>query len=147
MDDRMAESAARVQGQVDEMIRRMNAKAVFGEPIQQGSLTLIPVASVTYGFGSGQGYGRGTPKQGKEGAPEAGQEGDQGEGAGAGGGAGGMARPLGYIKIDENGAKWEPTMNMTLVSLGGMLMVAWNVFWVMKMIRETTAAKRSGGCC
>ena len=55
MDDRMAESAAQVKGQVDEMIRRMNAKAVFGEPVQQGNVTLIPVASVTYGFGSGQG--------------------------------------------------------------------------------------------
>ena len=149
MDDRMAESAARVQGQVDEMIRRMNAKAVFGEPIRQDNVTLIPVASVTYGFGSGQGWGRGAnPKQGQADAPEETAEGaaetSQGEGGGAGGGAGGMARPLGFIRIDENGVKWEPTMNMTLVSIGGMLMMAWNVFWVMKMIRDTTTVKRRG---
>ncbi len=143
MDDRMAESAAKVNAQVDELIRRMNAKAVFGEPIQQGNVTLIPVASVTYGFGSGQGWGRGP--RGKEGAETAVEE-PQGEGAGVGGGGGGLARPLGYIKIDENGAKWEPTMNMTLVSLGGILMVAWNVFWVMNMITLTSRTKRRG-CC
>jgi uncharacterized spore protein YtfJ len=139
MDDRMAESAAKVNSQVDELIRRMNAKAVFGEPIQQGNVTLIPVASVTYAFGSGQGWGRGTnPKEGQPAEPE----GSQGEGAGAGGGGGGLARPLGYIKIDENGAKYEPTMNMTLVSISGMMMVAWNLFWVMKMIRTTAKLKR-----
>jgi uncharacterized spore protein YtfJ len=139
MDDRMTESASKVNAQVDELIRRMNAKAVFGEPIQQGGTTLIPVASITYGFGSGQGWGR-SPK--REGAPEGEAGTGQDEGAGAGGGGGGMARPLGYIRIDENGAKYEPTMNMTLVSIGGMLMVAWNVFWVMKMIRETAKQKR-----
>ena len=37
-------------------------------------------------------------------------------------------------------------MNMTLVSLGGILMVAWNVFWVMQMITSVSKAKRSG-CC
>ncbi|MGE5602812.1 MAG: spore germination protein GerW family protein [Nitrososphaerales archaeon] len=139
MDDRMAESAAKANAQVDELMRRMNAQAVFGEPIQKGNVTLIPVAAVTYGFGVGQGYGRG-PRN-KEGQP-VGPEAEQGEGAGAGGGGGGMARPLGYIKIDENGAKWEPTMNMTLVSVSGMLLAAWNVFWVMKMIRTVVAAKQ-----
>ncbi len=138
MDDRMAESAAKVNAQVDELMRRMNVTAVFGEPIQQGNVTLIPVASVTYGFGSGQGWGRNP--QAKEGQPAA-PEASQGEGAGAGGGGGGMARPLGYIKIDENGAKYEPTMNMTLVSISGMMMVAWNLFWVMKMIRTTAKLK------
>lgn len=143
MDDRMAESAAKVNAQVDELIRRMNAKAVFGEPVQQGNVTLIPVAGVTYGFGSGQGWGRNPgAKEGAEAAPE----GSQGEGAGAGGGGGGMARPLGYVKIDESGAKFEPTMNMTLVSVGGMLLAAWNVFWVAKMITSVTKAKR-GNCC
>jgi uncharacterized spore protein YtfJ len=140
MDDRMAESAAKANAQVDELMRRMNATAVFGEPIQQGNVTLIPVASITYGFGTGQGWGRGA-KEGEQAATGAPQE-----GAGAGGGGGGMARPLGYIKIDENGAKWEPAMNMTLVSLGGMLMVAWNVFWVMKMITSVSKAKQ-GNCC
>ncbi len=143
MDDRMAESAAKVNAQVDELLRRMNAKAVFGEPVQQGNVTLIPVASVTYGFGTGQGWGRSPKtKEGEAAAPE----GEPSEGAGAGGGGGGLVRPIGYIKIDENGAKWEPAMNITLVSLAGILMVAWNVFWVMRMITSVSKAKQRG-CC
>lgn len=138
MDDRMAESAAKANAQVDELMRRMSAKAVFGEPIQQGNVTLIPVASVTYGFGSGQGWGRGA-KEGEKATTEGPQE-----GAGVGAGGGGLARPLGYIKIDESGAKFEPTMNMTNVSVGGMLLAGWIVFWVMKMIRTVAGGK---GCC
>ncbi len=58
MDDRMTEAAERANGQVEELMRRMSAKAVFGEPIEKGDVTLIPVASVMYGFGTGQGRGQ-----------------------------------------------------------------------------------------
>jgi uncharacterized spore protein YtfJ len=136
MDDRtMSEAAAKVNSQVDEMVNRMNTSAVFGEPIQQGDMTLIPVASVTYGFGSGQGWGRGKEEDAPADAPP-------GEGAGVGGGGGGRARPLGFIKIDPSGATWEPTMDMTRVSVGGMLLAGWIVFWVMKMIRTVVTAKK-----
>ena len=96
----------------------MNAKAVFGEPVQQGSVTLIPVASVTYGFGIGQGWGRG-PKG--AGAPKASRHrAGAKERAREAGEAAWPAR-LGYIRIDETARQMEPTMNMTLVSIGGML--------------------------
>lgn len=135
MDDRMSETVAKVNAQIDEMVTRMSPNAVFGEPIQQGDTTLIPVASVTYGFGSGQGWGRGKEEDAPPDAPT-------GEGSGAGGGGGGMARPLGYIKIDANGAKWEPTVDPTRVVVGGMALAGWIVFWVMMMIRSVAAAKR-----
>jgi uncharacterized spore protein YtfJ len=138
MDDRMNEAVAKVNRQIDEMVNRMSPGAVFGEPIQQGDTTLIPVASVTYGFGSGQGWGRGKDEDAPADAPMS-------EGGGAGGGGGGLARPLGYIKIDATGAKWEPTMDMTRVSVGGMLLAGWIVFWVMKMIRPVVTAKPD--CC
>ena len=134
MDDQMRASVERVNSQVDEMVHRMNATAVFGEPVQQGDVTLIPVASVTYGFGTGQGWGRGKSEDAPAEAP-------MGEGGGGGGGGAGMARPLGFIRIDEKGARWEPTMDMTRVSVGGMLLAGWIVFWVMKMIRTVVTAK------
>lgn len=138
MDDRMGEAVGKVNSQVDEMLGRMNTKAVFGEPIQQGDTTLIPVASVFYGFASGQGWGRGKDENAPADAP-------MGEGGGAGGGGGGVARPLGFVRIGQDGAKWEPTMDMTRVSVGGMLLAGWIVFWVMKMLRTVATAKRD--CC
>lgn len=136
MDDRMSEAVAKVNSQIDEMVGRMGAHAVFGEPIQQGDVTLIPVASVTYGFGSGQGWGRGKAEDAPADAPV-------GEGGGAGGGGGGMARPLGYIKIDANGAKWEPAVDPSRIVVGGMVLAGWIVFWVMKMIRTVATVKQS----
>lgn len=138
MDDRMNETLAKMNGQIDEMLGRMNPNAVFGEPIQQGDVTLIPVASVTYGFGSGQGWGRGKAEDAPADAP-------MGEGGGVGGGGGGMAKPLGYIKIDANGARWEPTVDPSRIVVGGMLLAGWIVFWVMKMLRTVASAKRD--CC
>jgi uncharacterized spore protein YtfJ len=138
MDDQMRGPVERVNSQVDEMVRRMNASAVFGEPVQQGDVTLIPVAAVTYGFGTGQGWGRSKPE-------ESPAEARMDEGGGGGGGGAGIARPLGYIRIDQNGATWEPTMDMTRVSIGGMLLSAWVIFWVMKMIRTVAGPRRS--CC
>jgi hypothetical protein len=38
--------------------------------------------------------------------------------------------------------KFEPIMDQTRIALAGILMVAWNVFWVSATIR--TALKRSG---
>lgn len=73
---------------IEDMLKRMNVSAVFGEPIREGDATLIPVASVIYGFGYGSGYGHGP---GGEGAPSS----EQGEGAGAGGGAGGQRQTTG----------------------------------------------------
>jgi uncharacterized spore protein YtfJ len=136
MDEQtMGEAVAKVNSQVDEMVNSMNTGAVFGEPIQQGDLTLIPVASVTYGFGSGQGWGKGKEEDAPAEAP-------MGEGGGAGGGGGGMARPLGFIKIDASGAKWEPTVDPTRVVMGGMVLAGWIVFWVMKMLRTVAVAKQ-----
>jgi uncharacterized spore protein YtfJ len=135
MDDQMSEALAKVNSQIDEMVDRMSPNAVFGEPIQHTGMTLIPVASVTYGFGSGQGWGRGKDEDAPADAP-------MGEGGGAGGGGGGMARPLGYIKIDADGAKWEPTVDPSRIVVGGMALAGWIVFWVMKMIRTVATAKR-----
>jgi Sporulation protein YtfJ (Spore_YtfJ) len=75
---------------------RASVQAIFGEPIQRGSLTVIPVARVRWGFGGGAGTG---PIEG-EGGPAT------GSGSGAGGGV--SADPIGYLEIDEDGAAFKP---------------------------------------
>ena len=41
--------------------RSLNIKHVYGEPVQHGDTTVIPVAQVAYGFGAGGGRGGGSP--------------------------------------------------------------------------------------
>lgn len=72
-----------------------DVRAVFGEPISQHGITVIPVARVFGGFGAGAGSGLDSETASSGGA-----------GAGAGGGF--AASPVGFIEIDATGARFRP---------------------------------------
>jgi uncharacterized spore protein YtfJ len=76
-----------VERLADRIGASVQASAVFGQPVERGGITVIPVAKTTWGFGGGSGG-------------EAGKE-------GAGGGGGGFVSPLGYIEVRESGAKFK----------------------------------------
>lgn len=105
---------------------------MFGEPIKEGDATIVPVASVGYGFGYGGGRG----------CAPAGVSGDEqktpvarGEGEGSGVGGGGVARPHGVIRITADGVRFEPVVDVTRISLAGIAMVGWVVFWITETVR------------
>lgn len=75
---------------------RASVTAVFGEPIERGDVTVIPVARVRWGFGGGQGEG------GEAGGPT---------GSGLGGGGGAAADPVGYVEIRSDGAVFRPIVS------------------------------------
>jgi uncharacterized spore protein YtfJ len=124
----------------DEMLKTLNVNAVFGKPVKEGDVTVIPVAFVRYGFGYGSGFGRGPM-----GSAEGGEE-PKPTGVGGGSGAGGMGRssPLGFIRIEPGGVRFEPIMNLTPISLAGIALSAWSVFWIALTIRSVVG---KGRCC
>ena len=85
-----------------------SVKNVFGEPIQAGDKTIIPVAQVAYGLGGGFGQGskKGKPQQLGENTPA-----DMGKGEGAGGGGGMFARPKGVYEITPNSTRFIPAVD------------------------------------
>lgn len=72
---------------------KATVQAVFGEPIKQGEVTVVPVAKVRWGFGGGGGR--------SEAAPEV-------PASGSGGGGGVAADPVGYLEIGPAGATFKP---------------------------------------
>jgi uncharacterized spore protein YtfJ len=116
---------------IDEMLQKMNTNAVFGQPFKEGDVTLIPVASVGYAFGYGSGSGRMTGTSSGAGGEPCGP----GEGSGQGGGGGGTARPMGYIRVSPDKVVYEPIMDTGRISVLGIAMVMWNVFWITAAIR------------
>ena len=70
---------------------KASASAVFGEPVVRAGVTVIPVATVRWGFGGGSGSGS-----------KAGEGVDTGEGSGGGGGV--MASPVGFIEVRDGSA-------------------------------------------
>ena len=121
---------------IRQMIERLGAATVFGEPTTQNGAVVIPVAQVQFGFGYGGGYGRGPESITTE--PD--KVGEAGSGGGTGGGAGGRTIPRGFIQIGADEVKFQPITDETRIPIAGIIMVAWIVFWVMATVRTIAKA-------
>ena len=117
MDEaRKAGSGSSIDGFVERMAERVGAKAsvraVFGDPIVRGEITIIPVARVRWGFGGGAGRGPIAVGPGTgEGVSDAPIYDEGMSGAGTGGGGGVTADPVGYLEIGPDGATFKPILS------------------------------------
>ncbi|MBB5780707.1 spore germination protein GerW family protein [Nonomuraea jabiensis] len=82
-------------------------KRVFGEPVQQGDVIVIPVARVVQGGGGGDGRGKG----------------ESGEGGGSGGGFGFSATPAGVFVLKDGDVSWRPAVDVNRIVLGGQIVL------------------------
>jgi uncharacterized spore protein YtfJ len=119
---------------IEKMVDELGVGAVFGEPIKEGSVTVVPVADVRFAFGYGYGSGRGRGEEAEDG-PRA------EEGSGGGSGAGGRASAKGYLRISGDDVRFEPVLDVTRLALAGIAFAAWSVFWIGRTIRAVS--KRS----
>ena len=114
---------------IGKMVDALGVGAVFGEPIREGDVTVVPVAEVRFTFGYGYGSGRGRGEE-TEGGPSTGEE-----GSGGGTGAGGRASAKGYVRISADGVRFEPVLDVTRLALAGIAFAAWSVFWIGRTMR------------
>ena len=104
-DEAKADVEARIEGGdfVERLAQRIGAtaqaSAVFGAPVERGSLTVIPVAKATWGVGGGTGE-------------KAGQQ-------GLGGGGGTSVIPVGYIEVRDTGAQFKPIRDPRILAMAG----------------------------
>jgi uncharacterized spore protein YtfJ len=124
MENDLSQAAERVE----RMLERFDVGAIFGEPTREGTTTIVPVAEIGAMFGFGYGSGEG-PAPAKEGAESATATG------GGGGGGRGSAKPRGVLKITPDGVRYEPIVDPSRISLAGIAMVAWVIFWIAFTVR------------
>jgi len=118
---------------MSQLEEKATVKTVFGDPVREHGRTIIPVARVAYGFGFGGG------RQAERGsAPQ------EPHGARAGGGGGGGVRiaPVALVEMTDAGMKIRPIVDVTRVALAGLVVVAWNVFWVTLTVRTVARMRR-----
>ena len=116
---------------IEKMVDGLGVGAVFGEPIMEGGVTVVPVAEVRFGFGYGYGSGGGRVEETGDGPRTA-------EGSGGGSGAGGRASAKGYLRISADDVRFEPVLDVTRLALAGIAFAAWSVFWIGKTIRAVS---------
>ena len=77
------------------IVQQVGAHTVYGEPVVAGNTTVVPVASVAFGFGGGSGKDHRADSAGSS-------------RTGGGGGGGFHGQPAGYIEITTAGTRFVP---------------------------------------
>ena len=110
---------------VAELLERsLSIRHVYGEPVQRDGTTVIPVATVAYGFGAGGGRGPGRPPaNGSAENPPGVDAPTHAEGAGGGGGV--RMTPAGALEIGPQGTRFIHFHSLTpWLSAGAVGLVA-----------------------
>jgi len=89
---------------IREVVDHASVGTVFGPPIGQDGVTVLPAAKVSGGGGGGSG-----------------SEGEERPTGGIGGGLGLSARPLGVFVIKEGRVSWRPAIDLNRVIIGGQV--------------------------
>ncbi len=94
----------------------LDVSAVFGKPYTVGDRTVIPVARVSYAVGS----------------------------SAKGGGRAMTAQPVAVIEIGGGHVRVQQLASPLPIILGGMLVGAWNVYWIARAVREWRRTQSGG---
>jgi uncharacterized spore protein YtfJ len=115
-----------VAGMIQE---NANVEAVFGKPYEKGNITIIPVSKVSI-------TGGGCGCSGKE-------ENHNRENP-LGGGLGVIAKttPVGYIEIDNEGARFVEIIQQSKIILAGMALGAFTVFSLTRLFIKLLKKKK-----
>ncbi len=118
------------QSLIERLQSSASVKNVYGEPIKAEGKTLIPIASIRYGFGGGVG----TQKEEGETDGKAGKE-------GVGGGGGVVAVPAGVLEVTQDHTLFIPFYDRR--KMLGMILIGMMVGMVMGGHRAKKNIRRS----
>lgn len=91
---------------------------VFGDPIHEGDVMLVPVARVRAGGGGGTGTG------------------PDNEGTGSGGGGGFTAEPAGVYVVKNGEVTWRPSVDVNRVVVGAQLVAIVTALVIRSLLRR-----------
>ena len=108
--------------QVAQAIKGMGVQMAYGEKVELGASTIVPVAIVGFGAGAGEGEGDGV-----KGTPS----------TGSGAGGGGASVPIGAYVSDEFGTRFQPNIIALFVTLLPLVtVVGWALPKLIKALKR-----------
>lgn len=120
---------------IKEFMGTSGASVVYGRPIKQGEVTIIPAAEVIAGIGFGSGFGYGPVSEG-EGRSTFATGGEGGGGAGRT-----FSRPVAVVIVSPQGVRVEPVRDRTKVLLAAITAGGFMAAAFLRMISPKRALK------
>lgn len=108
----------------------LHVRRAFGEPVRQGDVTLIPVAKLLGGSGSGYGIGE------MGGQVSGGGKGAESSGSGGGGAFGIRVKPMGVYVVEGSTVRWQPALDLNRIILGGQIVGAFALLVLDRAVRR-----------
>ena len=115
-----------IEGIIEKVQKNANVKAVFGDPVEQGKVMVIPVASVSIYGGGGGGIDNRSVQD----------ESENGNAQGIGMGLKVKTSPVGYIEITEEGAIFVEIFQQSKMIMSGMALGAFALFSLTRLIKK-----------
>ncbi len=107
-EELIVDSVETMETVMNQFTKAASVDAVFGKPVKQGDIIVIPAAEVLSVMGFGIGSGSGIDENSKS------------SGGGGGGGGGGrvLSRPAAVVIIENGAVRVEPVVDVTKIALG-----------------------------
>ena len=116
-----------VQETISKLVDAADVTKVYGRPVKQGDVSVIPASENLTFMGFGVGAGGGT-------------DGSENGGAGTGGGGGGggrtLSRPVAIIVVSPEGAYVEPVMDPTKIAMAAITAAGFMFGMMLRMGRK-----------
>lgn len=113
-----------------DRFRSIGVKSVYGDPVDLGGSTVVPVAVSLFGFGAGEGEGTGDGAAGESTTGKLG-------GSGAGGGGGGYSWPVGAYVSDGGSVRFEPNViSLIIVAVPLISVTGKALSWIIKALKH-----------
>ena len=125
---------------VTEVERHNNIKAIFGEPIREKGVVIIPVGTVMSKGGGGGGGGEQEGDDNIEGGKRFGFP--KGKGSGMGVGYARQVRPLGFIEIKDDKAVFKPIVDASKIAMVAVGAAAIGAFMVVRAMLKKRSSER-----
>ncbi len=116
-----------VVGLLSKVVDDATVKTVFGTPISEDGVMILPVARISAGGGGGSGS---EPRDNGE------------EAGGTGGGIGLAAKPMGVYVIANGKVRWRPAVDLNKVIMGGQIVMAIGLFTLRAFLKARRHTKR-----
>lgn len=120
-----------IQQITEQVHKNANVRVVFGDPIDKGEITIIPVAKVIVRGGGGGGKGPQGPNKEPQ-TQDSPEENKTGQGMGLGLEI--NTTPLGYVHIKNGEARFKEITDTTKIATNGMIFAGFMMFMFARIV-------------